>query len=39
MLDSWLSKKAKEIQSFTDNNGMKMFHDALKGSQNHTYDR
>ena len=32
MLDSWLSKKAEEIQSFADNNGMKLFHDALKSS-------
>ena len=32
MLDSWLSKKAEEIQSFADNNGMKMFHDTLKSS-------
>ena len=32
MLDSWLSKKAEEIQSFADNNGMKMFHGALKSS-------
>ena len=32
MLDSWLSKKAEEIQSFADNNGMKMFNDALKSS-------
>ena len=32
MLDSWLSNKAEYIQSFADNNGMKMFHDALKSS-------
>ena len=32
MLDSWLSNKAEEIQSFADNNDMKMFHDALKSS-------
>ena len=32
MLDSWLSNKAEEILSFAVNNGMKMFHDALKGS-------
>ena len=28
--DSWLSKKAEEIQSFADRKGMKKFHDALK---------
>ena len=28
--DTWLSKKAKEIQSFADRNDMKKFHDALK---------
>ena len=32
MLDSWLSKNAEEIQSLADNNGTKMFHDALKSS-------
>ena len=32
MLVAWLSKKAEEIQSFADNNGMKMFYDALKRS-------
>ena len=30
MQDSWLSKKAEEIQSFADRNDMKKFHDALK---------
>ena len=30
MQDSWLSKKAKEIQSFADRKDMKKFHDALK---------
>ena len=29
-LDFWLSKKAEEIQSFADKNGIKMFHDALQ---------
>ena len=28
--DSWLSKKAEEIQSFADRKDMKKFHDALK---------
>ena len=28
--DSWLSKKAEEIQSFADQKDMKKFHDALK---------
>ena len=32
MLDSWLSKKAEEINSSADKNGMKMFHNALKSS-------
>ena len=32
MLDSWLNNKAEEIQSFATNNGMKIFHDALKSS-------
>ena len=27
-----MSKKAEEIQSVADSNGMKMFHDALKSS-------
>ena len=30
MQDSWLSKKAEEIQSFADRKDMKRFHDALK---------
>ena len=30
MQDSWLTKKAEEIQSFADRKGMKKFHDALK---------
>ena len=30
MQDSWLSKKAEEIQSFADRKEMKKFHDALK---------
>ena len=30
MQDSWLSKKAEEIQSFADRKYMKKFHDALK---------
>ena len=30
MQDFWLSKKAKEIQSFADRKDMKQFHDALK---------
>ena len=30
MQASWLSKKAEEIQSFTDKKGMKKFHEALK---------
>ena len=30
MQDSWLSKKAVEIQSFADQKDMKKFHDALK---------
>ena len=30
MQDSWLSKKAGEIQSFADRKDMKKFHDALK---------
>ena len=30
MQDSWLSKKAEEIQSFADRKDMKNFHDALK---------
>ena len=30
MEDSWLSKKAEEIQSFADRKDMKKFHDALK---------
>ena len=30
MQDSWLSKKAEEIQSFVDRKDMKKFHDALK---------
>ena len=30
MQDSWLSKKAEEIQSFADRKDMKLFHDALK---------
>ena len=30
MHDSWLSKKAEEIQSFADRKDMKKFHDALK---------
>ena len=30
MQDSWLSKKAEEIQSFADRKDMKKFHDALK---------
>ena len=30
MQDSWLSKKADEIQSFADQEDMKKFHDALK---------
>ena len=37
MQDSWLSKKADEIQSFTDRKDMKKFFDALKtiyGPQN-----
>ena len=36
MQDSWLRKKADEIQSFADRKGMKKFFDALKtvyGSQ------
>ena len=32
MLDSLLSNKAEEIQSFADKNGMTMFHDALQSS-------
>ena len=28
--DSWLNKKAEEIQSFADRKDMKKFHDALK---------
>ena len=32
MLDSWLNKKAEEIQSFANKNDMEMFHDALKSS-------
>ena len=37
MQDSWLSKKADEIQSFADRKDMKKFFDALKtlyGPQN-----
>ena len=30
MQDSWLSKKAEEIQSFADQKYLKKFHDALK---------
>ena len=30
MQDSWLSKKAEQIQSFADRKDMKKFHDALK---------
>ena len=30
MQDSWLSKKAEEIQSFADRKDIKKFHDALK---------
>ena len=30
MQDSWLSKKAEEIQSFADRKDMKKFHEALK---------
>ena len=30
MQDSWLSKKAEEIQSFADRKDMKKFHNALK---------
>ena len=30
MQDSWLSKKAEEIQSLADRKDMKKFHDALK---------
>ena len=30
MQDSWLSKKAEEVQSFADRKDMKKFHDALK---------
>ena len=30
MQDSWLSKKAEEIQYFADRKDMKKFHDALK---------
>ena len=30
MQDSWLSKKAEEIQFFADRKDMKKFHDALK---------
>ena len=30
MQDSWLSKKAEEIQTFADRKDMKKFHDALK---------
>ena len=30
MLDSWLSNKVEEIQSFAGRKGMKKFHDALK---------
>ena len=30
MQDSWLSRKAEEIQSFADRKDMKKFHDALK---------
>ena len=30
MQDSWLSKKANEIQSFADRKDMKKFFDALK---------
>ena len=30
MQDSWLSKKAEEIQSFADRKDLKKFHDALK---------
>ena len=30
MQESWLSKKAEEIQSFADRKDMKKFHDALK---------
>ena len=30
MQDTWLSKKAEEIQSFADRKDMKKFHDALK---------
>ena len=30
MQDSWLSKKAEEIQSSADRKDMKKFHDALK---------
>ena len=32
MQDSWLSKKAEEIQSFADRKDIKKFHDALKSS-------
>ena len=32
MQDSWLSKKAEEIQSFADRKDMKKFHDAMKTS-------
>ena len=32
MPDSWLRKKAEELQCFEGNIGMKMFHDALKSS-------
>ena len=38
MHDSWLSKKAEEIQHFADNNNPKRFYDALKavyGPQSH----
>ena len=30
MKDSWLNKKAEDIQSFADRKDMKNFHDALK---------
>ena len=34
MLDSWLSEKnqSEKNRSFVDNNGMRMFHNALKSS-------
>ena len=33
MQDSWLSRKAEEIQSFADRKDMNKFHDALNSSE------